>query len=203
MEDIHQHKSNRGKILLTKVVFVWNRKKKLVCVTRAVFLFSLEIQAKYEQFVFLWRNTIEAWKLKESYFNDSLSSYFIKLVKFLKYALMYRIKICLRDIINVDFLQHIFFILFSKIFPKNGVNWSSFMGFILLNNSINKFKSQYLFVYNFAIIKPLIWYLFKKHYNFRKKRIEWKSLKVVQLIVIYGSNSSYFQCLVPRWNPKP
>lgn len=51
---------------------------------------------------------------------------------------------------------NIFFILFSKIFPKKGVNWSSFMGFILLNNSINKFKSQYLFVYNFAIIKPLI-----------------------------------------------
>lgn len=98
---------------------------------------------------------------------------------------------------------NIFLILFSKIFPKNGVNWSSFMGFILLNNSINKFKWQYLFVYNFAIIKPLIWYLFKKHYNFRKKRIEWKSLKVVELIVIYGSNSSYFQCLVPQWNPKP
>lgn len=50
---------------------------------------------------------------------------------------------------------NIFFILFSKIFPKNGVNWSSFMGFILLN-TLNKFKSQYLFVYNFAIIKPLI-----------------------------------------------
>lgn len=56
----------------------------------------------------------------------------------------------------LTFYNIFFFILFSKIFPKNGVNWSSFMGFILLNNSINKFKSQYLFVYNFAIIKPLI-----------------------------------------------
>lgn len=39
----------------------------------------------------------------------------------------------------------IFFILFSKIFPKNGVNCSSCKGFILLNNSINKFKSQISF----------------------------------------------------------
>lgn len=65
-------KSNIGKILMTKVVFVWNRKQ-MICVIWTVFMYSLEILAKYDQFVFLWRNNIKAWK----YFNISynLTSY--------------------------------------------------------------------------------------------------------------------------------